>query len=218
MSLSASICSWECAHWFRLRKKVFIKWAYACWLKGSFIKVSQCNPASIYSLDHVLVLIKSWIHEVWAKFWAGSKSRLTAVSLGWSQLGFRLRLWLRLTAQTHASDHWLGLLTHRIGHWIAGLVARLLDWCRLRLNNLVLIKRVYSQKRESLSNPLFFGITAWLSGRIHRHTLHLKCKWPSGLLFVSENRPSCLVASLHQWLCYILHALLQLFVSVASWN
>ena len=158
--------------------------------------------------------------RVWAKFWAGSKSRLTAVSLGWSQLGFRLRLWLRLTAQTHASDHWLGLLTHRIGHWIAGLAAGLPDWCRLRLNNLVLIKRVYSQKRESLSNPLFFGITAWLSGRIHRHTLHLKCKWPSGLLFVSENRPSCSVASLHQWLCYILHALLhlQLFVSVASWN
>ena len=28
-------------------------------LMWSFIKVSQCNPASIYSLDHVLVLIKS---------------------------------------------------------------------------------------------------------------------------------------------------------------
>ena len=26
--------------------------------KGSFIKVSQCNPASIYSLDHDLVLIR----------------------------------------------------------------------------------------------------------------------------------------------------------------
>jgi len=152
--------------------------------------------------------------RVWAKFWAGSKSRLTAVSLSWIQLGFWLRLWLRLTAQTHTSDHWLGLLTHRIGHWIAGFAAGLPDWCRLRLNNLVLIKRVYSQKRESLSNPLFFGITDWLSGRIHRHTLHFKCKWPSGLLFVFENRPSCSVARLHQWLCYILHALSQLLLFV----
>ena len=110
---------------------------------------------------------------VWAKFWAGSKSRLTAVSLSWIQLGFWLKYRLRLTAQTHTSDHWLGLLTHRIGHWIAGLAAGLPDWSRLRLINLVLIKRVYSQKRESLSNPLFSGITAWLSGRIHSQELHV---------------------------------------------
>jgi hypothetical protein len=60
--------------------------------------------------------------RVWAKFWAGSKSRLTAVSLGWSQLGFRLRLWLRLTAQIHASDHWLNYFnlprSHPVYIWI----------------------------------------------------------------------------------------------------
>ena len=106
--------------------------------------------------------------RVWAKFWAGSKSRLTAVSLGWSQLGFRLRLRLKLTAQTHALDCWLGLLTRWIARWIAGLSTGLPDRDRLRLNKLVLIKRVYTQKHESLSNPLFFGITTWLSGRIHR--------------------------------------------------
>ena len=95
----------------------------AC-IKGSFIKVSQCNPASIYFLDHDLVLIRCWIHESEPSSEPALSQDLQALWVSAeSSLDFGSNI--GSASYWHTLDHWLGLLTHRNGHWIAGLAAGL---------------------------------------------------------------------------------------------